>query len=213
MPHRRAVDHGRIDDLPGTAALRVPQRREHAKREQQATAAEVADQVQRRCRRRTGAADRMQRPRQGDVVQVVPRGQRQRPGLAEAGDTPVDQLGLLRQTRLGAEAQPLHRLRPKALDQRIAAGDEPARERHPFGGLQIDRDRALAAVQQVELRRPLDAQAAGRKPVHTQHLGAQIGQQHAAHRARPDAGELHHLHAAQRSLAHCLFSSYDGIST
>jgi hypothetical protein len=204
--HRRAVNHRRIDNLPGTAALRVPQGREHAEREQQTAAAEVADQVQRRRRRRTGAADRMQRARQGDVVQVVPGGQRQRPGLPETGDAAVDQRGLLHQTRLGAKAEPLHCLRPKTLDQRITAGDEPARERDPFGGLQINRDRALAAVQQVVLRRPLDAQTAGREAVHTQHLGAEVGQQHAAHRAGPDTGELHHLHAAQRTLAHCLFS-------
>ena len=74
-PGGGAVDDGRVDHLAAAAALAPRSTRgEHADDEVQRAAAEVADQVERHLRRPAGAADRVQRAGERDVVDVVPGG-------------------------------------------------------------------------------------------------------------------------------------------
>ncbi len=59
----RAVDHGRVDDLPLAGVARLQQGAHHAEGQQHAAAAEVANQVQRRNRFAAPRTDRMKRAR------------------------------------------------------------------------------------------------------------------------------------------------------
>ena len=93
---RRAVDHRGVDDLPLAAALRLEQGADHAVGEEHAAAAEVADEVQRRHRCLTGAADVGEGAGERDVVDVVagPRRVRARPGPTRScGRTPASGCG------------------------------------------------------------------------------------------------------------------------
>src|ERR1700722_17006630 len=67
---RRAVDHRRVDHLALARALRLEKTAHHAEGQKHAAAAEVTDQVQRRCRLVLDA-DGVQRAGEGDVVDVV----------------------------------------------------------------------------------------------------------------------------------------------
>jgi hypothetical protein len=70
----RAVDHGRVDDLALARRAGLQQPGHDAEGQQQAAAAEVAHQVERRHGRLAPAADGIEGARQRDVVDVVARG-------------------------------------------------------------------------------------------------------------------------------------------
>ena len=69
---RRPVGHRSVDHLSAAGAPRLEDRAHDAEREQHSTAAEVPDEVERRHRELPGTADRAERTRERDVVQVVP---------------------------------------------------------------------------------------------------------------------------------------------
>ena len=198
----RALDHRAVDDLALAGRAGADDAGQHAHREIQRAAAEIADQVQRRHRRPARRADRIQRARQRDVVDVVPGGMRDRPVLAPAGHPAVDQLRVAREADIGGEAEPLHDPRPKPLDQRVGPVDQPQHRRDRVRVFQIDRDVAAAALQQPEAR--VLALAADVAPdiggaIDPDHLGAHVGQQHRAKRRRADAGQLDDFHPLKRS--------------
>ncbi len=205
--HGDAVDHRRIDDLPLARALRLDQRAGDAPGQEHRAAGVVAEKVQRRRRRRALPADRVQRAGKRDVVHVVAGRLRERPVLAETGHPPVDELRVQRQAFVRAEAQPLHRAGPEALDKHVGLRDQLAGQRDPLGVLEVDRERTLAAIGQVEVIRSRHAQVRLLEPVEPQHLGAHVRQQHPAHRRRPDAGELDDPDAGQRPLLRHLTDS------
>ncbi len=91
--HQRGgtVDHGGVDDLPLARPHALEQRADHAEREQQTAATEIAHEIQRRRRRLAAPADRIERARERDVVDVVTGGLRERPRLPEAGHAAVDE--------------------------------------------------------------------------------------------------------------------------
>ena len=95
----------------GIAALPIDDRGKHADREIKRAAAKVADQIERRRRRSTLAADRVQRTGERDVVQIMAGGVRQRPFLAPAGDKTEHQARIARKADVGAEAETFHHLR------------------------------------------------------------------------------------------------------
>ena len=99
-------------------------------------------------------------------------------------------------TGLGAQPQPLHHARSVAFDQRIGTGRELQRGLAASRAAKVERDRASSACDCVEARRQSEC-AARAWPVDADHLGAQVGEQHRAERARPEADELHHLQAVQ----------------
>ena len=86
----RAVDHGGVDDLALPRAHRLDEGAEHSERKQHPAAGEIPDQVERNGRRLAFAADRVQRARERDVVEIVPRRVGQRPVLAPARHPAVD---------------------------------------------------------------------------------------------------------------------------
>jgi hypothetical protein len=136
-----------------------------------------------------GAGDR-------DVAEVVAGGGGERAVLAPAGHPAVDQPRVASQAVVRAEAEPLRRTGPETFDQHVGGGHQVEDGGDRVGVLEVERDARPAAVEQV-------GGAAGERlatrPVDADHVGAEVGQDHARMRTRPDAGQLHDLHPTQRA--------------
>jgi hypothetical protein len=149
---RRSVHHRGVDDLAATRLRALDQRARDAEGQQHPAAAEVADQVERRHRGLAAAADRVEGSRQGDVVDVVAGGLRQRPLLPPAGHAPVHQARVPPEADLGPEPQPLHHARPEALQQCVGPIDQAQHGGQGLGALEVDGDAAAAPGQEVQRR-------------------------------------------------------------
>ncbi len=75
-------------------------------------------------RRLAAATHRVDRAGECDVVEVVPRGLRERPGLAPSGHAPVDQTRVAFEAYVGPKAEALHHTGPEAFDQRVGLRDQ-----------------------------------------------------------------------------------------
>ena len=151
-PHHRhedrgAVDHRGVDDLALARAPRFEDAAHDAERHEHPAAAEVADEVDRRRRLAALAAEVRERAGERDVVDVVARGLRHRAVLAPAGHAAVDELRVAGEAHVGAEAEPLGDAGPEALDERVGLLDEPQHRLDAVGLLEVDADRAPAAVE------------------------------------------------------------------
>jgi hypothetical protein len=140
----------------------------------------------------------VQRAGQRDVVDVVPGGLGERPVLAPAGHPAVDQPRVAGQADVRAEAQPLHHPGAEALDEGVGAVGQ-REDGVPLGRVLEVRGHGVpaAAQQHLGVRRGQPAGA-----VDADHLGAQVGQQHAGEGRRRQPGELQHPHAREGSAAH-----------
>ena len=195
----RAVHHRGVDHLALAGFLRLDDAREHAERQIERPAAEIADHAERDRRRLALAAHGVERAGQRDVVQVVARGIGERALLAPAGDAAVDEARIAREARVGPEPEALGDAGAKTFDQRVGALDELQHELDGFGPLQVELDRAAAAQQEVVFARPLQPEIGRRLSLDADDGRAELGEQHRAHRARPDAGQLDDFGARQRS--------------
>ena len=112
----------------------------------------------------------------------------ERPVLAPAGHAAVDELRIALQQRLGAEAEALHHAGAKALDDRVGAA-RPVRSAAaaPAVDLEVERHRAAAAHHHVVPALVAEAEVAVARPVDEQHVGAHVGQHHAANGPGPIA--------------------------
>ena len=128
--------------------------------------------------------------------------------VAGAADRDVDQARIERAHGRLAEAQPVHHLRPEILHQHVGAGDQLAQDLDALGLLEVDRQRALAAVgryeQGGELAGRIDRLAAAARDVAARrldldHVGALVGQEHRGKRPRHHAGEVDDPHPRQRT--------------
>ena len=116
----------------------------------------------------------------------------------------VDERGVAGPARVGPDAEPFRDAGPEALEQHVGVLAQPEHDLGAAGMLQVDAHAAPAAVDhRVRGRGPARDRTPGRDvggPVDAQHLGAEIGEQHARelHRADvrqlddPDAGERTH---------------------
>ncbi len=151
-----------------------------------------------------GAGDR-------DVVHVVPGRRRQRAGLAPAGHPAVDQPRVALEAHIGAEAEPLGGAGAHPLDEHVGLRDQVEHGRDRLGVLQVERDAGTAAVEQV-------GRAAGQRlparPLDADHVGAEVGQDHAGVRAGADAGDLDDLDPREGSgaLSECVGHAGDSDS-
>ena len=141
----------------------------------------------------------MERASEGDVVDVVSGRLRQRPILAPAGDAAIDEARIAREAIVGAEPQPLGDAGAEPLDKRVGAFDEAQGQRLSVRGFEIDRDRPATAQQQVVAQRPRETKIAAAWSVDAQHRGTHVGEQHRAHRPRPDPGEFDDFDPGERS--------------
>ncbi len=125
--HQRggAIHHGSVDNLPLPGFRGLEQRADDAEGQVHAAASEIADQVERNSNVILGT-DSVQRAGKGDVIDIMPRGLRQRAILPPSGDATIDQLRVCRQAFIRPESQPLHHPWPEAFDQRIGRSNQPA---------------------------------------------------------------------------------------
>jgi hypothetical protein len=186
----RTVGHGGVHHLALAGVAGFECGADDAEGEHHGAAAEVADQVQRRGRRGIGAAHGVQHAGQGDVVQVVAGGLRQRAVLAPAGDAAKDQFGVARQAGVRAEAEALHDAGAEAFDQDVGLFGQLQHDLARLGVLQVERERAAAAGHDVELRAEHGERVGGAGlglAVDADDLGAHVGQHHGGEGTWADA--------------------------
>ena len=181
---RRAVHHRRVDDLALARARRFQHPAHQAVGQQHAAAAEIADEIQRRHRLAARFADGVQGAGKADVVDVVAGGVGDGAVLPPAGHAPVDELFVARHTVVRPKAQAFGDARAKALEQGIGGFHQLQHQFHAFRLLQIHGDGTAVARQHVA------PATAAPNAIHADHLGAHVGQHHAAERPRPDARQL-----------------------
>ena len=204
----RAVDDRRVDDLALAAEPGLEEGGEDADDEVRRAATEVADQVGREVRSRLVLAHPEQGAGDGDVVHVVAGRLRQRPALPPPGHPAVDQPRVARQALLGTEPEAFRRARAHALDQHVRLGDEVEDGRDRVGLLEVQRHARTPPVEQV-------VRSAGQhlpaRPLDPDHVGTEVGQDHAGVRARPDAGDLDDLDPLEGSgaLSECVRHAAD----
>ncbi len=155
-------------------------------------------EVQRDDRIAVARADRVERARHGDVVDVVAGRVRERAVLAPAGHPAVDEPRVAREADVGTEPEPLHRAGAEPFDERVGALDHGQHVVDRTGPLQIDRQRRTTARQQVAARvggndRRGGSAAGHARTVDAQHVRAEIREHHRAERRRPDADHLDDL--------------------
>src|SRR6516164_7881015 len=196
---RCAVDHSRVDDLTPARALRFENAADHAEGEIKRTAPEIADQVQRRRRGLAVPPEGMHSAGERDVVEVVSGGLRERPFLAPTGDPAIDKAGIAGEAVLRAKAEPLHHPRAEPFDQRVGAFDQAQGERLALRTFEVERQTPSAPQQEIVAQRACHAEIARFRSIDAQHGRAKIGEQHRAHRPRPDAREFDDLDAGERS--------------
>ena len=136
---------------------------------------------------------------EGDVVDVVAGGLGVRAVLAPPGHAPVDELRVAGEAVVGADAEPLGDAGPEALHDDVGLLDQREHRLDAVGALEVDADRAAAAVEHVGRRRLGVAAHDLAGPVDADDVGAHVGEEHGAERARADPGDLEDGDALQRS--------------
>ena len=126
----------------------------------------------------------------------------------EALHRQIHQPRIQRVHRVPAEAQPIHRAGSEILDQRVGVAHHVLGDRQSRGRFQVDADAALVAVEideetGGETMQPARAVAVRRR-FHADHVGAEIGQHHAAGRAHDGVGEFEDREVLERHHGHVL---------
>src|SRR5690606_2581555 len=117
------------------------------------------------------------------VIDIVPRGMRQRTVLPPAGHAAIDQPRVALHTNLGSQAEPLHDPGPERIDDRIGLPGEPQYGLDALGVLQVDTDRGAAPAADIGLGAEIfEAQSGPGRAIDADHLAAQIRQKRAAQR-------------------------------
>ena len=130
------------------------------------------------------------------------------PGLAEARHRAVDDLGIDLPGVLVAEAQPRDDARPEALDDDVGLGHQLVHDGLAVGRLEVERDRALAAVEGDGMGAVIALELAQRAaPVALRRLdlddvGAVQRQQHRGMRPGHALREVEHGDAVVRAFDH-----------
>lgn len=108
-----------------------------------------------------------------------------------------------------AEAEPLHDAGPHAFDHDVGLRDQRASDGHAFGGLEVQAQPELVAVEGVEQRAVVaDPRRAERASefalgrLDLDHAGAHVGQQHRAGGPGADLREVDDLQALECSAQH-----------
>jgi hypothetical protein len=175
---RDPVHHRGVNHLAAPRQPTLVQRGENAQGEVDAAPAEVGEQVQRRQRRRVSRAEREDAPGDGGVVDVVARLGGARSRLPPAGGPAVDQAGVGGEQLVRSDAELLGGAGPHSLEEHLGLLDQPQQHRAARGAAQVNADAPVAAGARVVLRRQPGDRRRAAGPVHPDHLGAEIAQQH-----------------------------------
>jgi hypothetical protein len=214
QPRQRAVGHRDVDDLALARAVALAQRGEDREGGHHGAAAEVGDLAGRLDRRPVGVTGEPEQPDEPEVVHVVARAVAVGPVLPVAGDRAVDDAGVDLAHRLVADAEAVEDTGAKRLEHDVGFAHRAQERLAPHVALEVQANRALAAVQRQEergLRRVLDA-VVERRPgaqvvAHSRvldldHVGAEVGEQQRAEAAGEQAAEVEDADAFERELRH-----------
>jgi hypothetical protein len=140
----------------------------------------------------------------------VARAVAERAVLAVAGDRAVHEAGVLRPQHVVAGAEPVQHPRPERLEQYVGPARQAQQHLAALGGLEVDPDRALPAVEREEQRRsrraigalvdrwrPADVVTHPRV-LDLEHVGAEVAQQQRAEAARQQPREVEDADAVER---------------
>ena len=184
------IHHGGVHDLALTGGARRQQGTHDAKGQVHATAAEVADQVERRDGSGVIATYVGQCTSQGYVVDVVSCSLGVGPILAPTGHPSVHDGRVAGHAVLGAKAQPFGYTRPEALEHHVRVGHHSQHQITALIGLEINADAASTPGIDVGRRVGRVATADRSSPVNPNDVGAHVGQHHPAEGSRPDASQF-----------------------
>ncbi len=153
------------------------------------------------------SADHPEHTGEREVIGVVSRARGERSVLPVPRDATVHEAWVIGAQRVGAEAQALHDARAQPLQHHVDAAREAPRDREIVGLFEVQRDRAFAAPE--EITRVAEAERCFHGPIHADHVGAEIGQDHPRERRRPNRFDLEHPQVRERSpsCAHAVASS------
>ncbi len=206
-----AVDERGIDEAAATGALALGERGEDADRGIDA-GENIGDRHPRALRLAVGRSRQLHDAAHALGHEVVARARGVGPGLAEAGDGAVDQARVVLGQALVVEAEFGEPADLEILDQHVGASRELADDAASILALEIQLDRALAAVGGVEIGSP-EMAAVGRLhkggapaagvvaralALDLDDVGAEIGENLPCPGPRQDAGKLEHTYSGQR---------------
>ena len=194
-----AIDDGGIHHLPLAARLPFEQRGKDAHRAIHRTAAEIADEVLRRHRQFATLADGIQCAGNGNVIEIVPRGLRQRTFLSPTGHAGIDEARIGFEHGIRAKAQPLHHPGAVTFDQHVGMSERFLDEGLPVLAFQVHCHTVPRAFHH-RVHRLVPC------PLDTDDFGAHIGEHHRRVRTRADTLEFDDLEACQRTVARHCFS-------
>ncbi len=201
----RALGHRDVEVRAAAGALASEQRAEDRGRAPQRAAGEIRDLHAGHRGRPSGGTAHREHARERDVIEIVAGAMRVRPGLAVAADRAHDDLRVLRRQRRVAEAELVHHAGTKALDDDVGALDHRQQRVALRRHLEIERERALAAVDRevacghAALARRKRAQViADARILDLDDVRAHVGEDHRQVRTGKQAREVEDLRAAQR---------------
>ncbi len=138
--------------------------------------------------------------------QLVEEGPRLVRAGQEALEREVDDAGVGPGEHVVAQAEGLDRAVGEVVDDDVRPAHQAQEERAGLRGpLEVDRDRALVAVQEVEVGRGAGGHAARlialARTLHLDDVGAQVGEQEPRRRSRDDVAQLEDANALERQRA------------
>ncbi len=119
--------------------------------------------------------------------------------LPPARHARIDQTRVDRVAGVGTQPEPLHHGRTKPLDQRVRLRYEIEHRRDRLRLLEVERDRTLVTVVEVEPWRQVRLHAKLGNAVDAQDIGAEIAEQSSSERRGADSAHLDDAKTIQRS--------------
>jgi hypothetical protein len=198
----RSVDHRRVHDLTPAGPVPVVKCGKKAHQEEHRSSAEVADEVQRRCRRAGRRAELPESARQREVVDVVPGISCQRAVLTPAAHPAVDQPRVVLHHDVGPQAELLHHAGTRSLHQHVGTADQPPQAAGLAGTGQVDRDLGPSPQhRRVGVVDPVVRPRRDRSH-YADDIGAQIGEHESGVQQRADGVHLDDPESRQRPAVH-----------
>ena len=118
---------------------------------------------------------------------------------SEPADGEVDELRVARRESGVVDTDPLAHTGPEVLHDHVGAARQPLRHCLAVGALEVDHDAALVAIELREHRaqlalegRPHHARRVTAWRLDLDHVGAEVAENHRAHRTGDDRGEVEH---------------------
>ena len=166
---------------PKPDSVSLPQRRDDAEGQEECTAAEVADQIERGDRRTILQTDSGERTGQCDVVDVVPRHLGEGTLLTPSGHSTIDQPWIALEKNRRTQSEPFHYPGAKSLDDYVSLVRSVQAEAPALLGSNVALQYGTTTVE--DRIRPAIATGS----IDPNHLRTEIGKQHRAVGARPNA--------------------------